>query len=144
MSCMQWPPRAGSDHQRRVIPSSKRVAFEPEMMGRCSWARMGAAMMCVVRCATVCHAQEDYECWHCAEAQQATPCMSNVPCPHEDVSKATCQRLCEETAGCGSVVHVSTGGRCYLKDQEGEDRVGAESCVRRSCRRRLFTSDSNG
>jgi|EP01043_Picozoa_sp_COSAG02_P027863 hypothetical protein len=101
------------------------------MQGQCSWAaRIPGLLLAVVCSATVCAAQEQYE-WQCTEAQQATPCTSDVTCPMEDISKATCQRLCEEAAGCDSIVHQSSGGLCYLKGQVSGDGIVAESCVRK-------------
>jgi uncharacterized membrane protein YgcG len=88
--------------------------------------------------------------WSCDEAVQATPCMSGVECPLADVvDKAACQRLCERTAGCVSIVHQATQctqgqcqGDCYLKGV-GDSSSGSlpvESCTKA----RRPSSTSNG
>eukprot|EP01043_Picozoa_sp_COSAG02_P024214 COSAG02_NODE_1317_length_13295_cov_6.434071_4_plen_273_part_00 len=99
------------------------------MVGQCSWARTPVLLLAVACSATVCAAQERYE-WQCTQVQQAAPCMSDVACPIEDISKATCQRLCEEAQGCTSIVYESAGGLCYLKEERDGAELGAESCVR--------------
>ena len=101
------------------------------MQGLCLWVAQTRGLLLAVVCsATMCAAQDRYE-WQCTEAQQATPCMSGVTCPTEDISKAACQRLCAEAAGCTSIVYESSGRLCYLKDQGHEDGQGALSCVRK-------------
>ena len=77
----------------------------------------------------VCTAQEGYG-WSCTEAPQATPCMSGVTCPQEGVGRAVCQRRCEETAGCASIVHELSRGLCYLKGHKMNDGTEFESCIK--------------
>ena len=122
-ACVSGGPRSRTEAW--VIQDRRSVG----VMGWCSCARTPGLLLAIASSATVCAAQERYE-WQCTEAQQAAPCMSDVACPIEGINKAMCQRLCEEALGCASIVHESSGGRCYLKEERSGDGLGAESCVR--------------
>lgn len=133
-------PGLGSDSGAWATNNGRTIFNWPQesrsaalMICRSSWVRTGVAALLGVACSsTVCTAQEDYEYeWTCTEAPRAMPCMDGVPCPREDVSnRFACQSLCEDTAGCFSIVFDSSSNECYLKGEDSASAVQAERCTR--------------